>query len=264
MDVALVPSRNPTFDRPPITEIGVGIVFHRPNFLTTAHLGRFWERVSSDLPLAQDHSPTGLPPDWGISVEGLPLPRLWFMETSGAAVLQLQVARIDFNWRRQNPSDQYPNFAVHTRRLMRYWAQFSEFVSEQSTEPLVVRSAEVSKVSQIKEGEGWQSLRDLGYLFPAFSLATFGDPWDLKGVGSVLDFVHPEGKVRADLKTGIAEPGRRVLVLEIRAEAQDLDATSLKAGNLEERLTLANELANLTFTSLTSPEVQKSVWGRTS
>lgn len=262
----MVPSRKPTFDRPPISEIGVGIIFHRPNFLTTAHLGRFWERVASDLPIAEDHSPTGFPPDWGMSTEGLPLPRLWLMEQSGAVVLQLQVTRMDFNWRRQNPDHQYPNFDAHASRLMQYWARFSEFVGEQNSEPLVVRSAEVFKVSQILEGRGWNGLSELSRMFPSFSFSSFGEPWELKGVASALDLNHADGKVHIDLKTGIllGEPGRKALVLEIRAEASELDATSSKIGNLEERLTLANELANLAFTSLTSGEVQKDVWGRTS
>jgi hypothetical protein len=188
------------------------------------------------------------------------------MEQSGAAVLQLQVTRMDFNWRRHGSESTYPNFESHTRRLMQYWASFSEFVRDLKMEPLVVRNAEVFKSSQILEGEGWNRFSDVSRLFPSLILSGFDDQWDVGGVASALDMVHSDGRVHIELKAGImlAEQGRKALILEIRAEAPDIDSTSSKPGNLEERLTLANELVNLSFTSLTSSEVQKNVWGRTS
>lgn len=258
------PSRNPTFTRPPITEIGVGITFQRPNFLKTAHLGRFWERVAKDLPITEDHTPSGLPSDWATSVEGMPLPRLWLCQADGAAILQLQLTRFDFNWRRQSQDTQYPYFAEHAKRFMHYWTNFAAFANGESRDPLVIRSAEVVKVSQIREGDGWNTLADIENMFPSFKFSVFGDDWQIGGLACGLEMVSQEGKVRAEIKSAALalEAGRKIMHIEIKAEAAAVNATSADFGDLEGRLKVANELANLAFTSLTSPTVQKDAWGR--
>lgn len=188
------------------------------------------------------------------------------MEKDAAAILQLQVTRMDFNWRWQNAASQYPNFAAHANRLMHFWTKFSEYLRELRDEPLVVRSVEVIKISQIKEGDSWSQWSDIEKIFPQFRLSALGDEWSLNGFASALDITHADGKVHVELKAGnlLAEANRKVLVLEIRAEAADVTASSAEIGNLEDRLTVANELANLAFTTMVSPEVQENVWQRTS
>jgi len=76
--------------------------------------------------------------------------------------------------------------------------------------------------------------------------------------------VSQEGKVRAEIKSAALalEAGRKIMHIEIKAEAAAVNATSADFGDLEGRLKVANELANLAFTSLTSPTVQKDAWGR--
>jgi uncharacterized protein (TIGR04255 family) len=260
------PSRNPKFDRAPIIEIGISILFDRPQFLTTAHLGRFWERVASSLPVAEDHSPSGLPTEWGTSKEGFPLPRLWLMEAGGAVLIQLQVNRFDLNWRRLSDKDAYPTFDVQLVKLVDYWHRFADFLGELLDFPIVLRGAEVSKVSHIREGEGWRDWRDVADLFPAFALTQVRDRWEFQAVTTVMDMHHEAGRVRAELKLGAiaTEPPRRIITLEMRSEASNVQATTEDIGNLVERLTVANEIANLAFTSLASEKAQTQLWGRTS
>ena len=137
------PSRHPKFTKPPIGEIGISVLFVRPPFLTSAHLGRFWERVKEDLPRAEDHAPSGLPSDWGMSAEGFPLPRLWLVESRGSVLIQLQVNRFDLNWRWLGPNDTYPSFDVQLAKLMDYWRRFADFLNEHSDAAILVRGAEV-------------------------------------------------------------------------------------------------------------------------
>jgi uncharacterized protein (TIGR04255 family) len=259
------PSRHPKFARPPISEIAISILFPQSRSITTAHLGRFWERVAKELPKAEDHSPSGLPQDWGKSIEGLPLPRLWLKESGGTVLLQLQVNRFDLNWRSVTPTDTYPTFDVQIAKLVDYWQRFAAFLNEQGEGDVPIRGAEVLKVSQIREGEGWQHWSDLHALFPALNLTQVGDRWDFQGLATAFEMQHEAGKVRADLKLGFlaAEPTRRALLLELKSEASNIEATIRNTGNLVDRLTVANDLANLAFTSLMSLKVQTNVWGRT-
>ena len=117
-------------------------------------------------------------------------------------ILQLQVTRMDFNWRWQNAASQYPNFAAHANRLMHFWTKFSEYLRELRDQPLVVRSVEVIKISQIKEGDSWSQWSDIEKIFPQFRLSALGDEWSLNGFASALDITHADGKVHVELKAG--------------------------------------------------------------
>lgn len=264
-ELTLGPSRRPIFDRPPIVEIGISILFQRPQFLTTAYLGRFWERIAAQMPRTEDHAPTGLPHEWTSSIEGLPLPRLWLLNQPGTEILQLQVNRMDFNWRRLQADSPYPNFERHAQYLLSYWDMFAAFMSEQDSAPVVIRGAEILKMSQVPEGEGWTDWTDLQKLLPMMNFRTLAGEWGYSSFISAAEMNHAEGKIRVDVKVGslISDPSRKkTLTLEIRSEASDLRASSRDRGNLAERLTAANDLANLAFTSITSPEAQRDVWKR--
>ena len=221
--------------------------------------------ASLEFPRAEDHSPVGLPAQWGTTTEGFPLPRLWLLEASGAVLIQLQVNRFDLNWRWLSPADSYPSFDVQLSKLVDYWGRFTEFLRGLSDVDIVLNGAEVFKVSHIRDGEAWQRWSDVEGLFPALALTKVRDRWDFQTVTTVFEMQYESGKVRADLRFGTmaTEPARKLVTLELRSEASNLHASTQNVGNLVERLTVANELANLAFTSLTSEDAQARIWGRT-
>jgi hypothetical protein len=180
-----------------------------------------------------------------MSAEGFPLPRLWLVESRGSVLIQLQVNRFDLNWRWLGPNDTYPSFDVQLAKLMDYWRRFADFLNEHSDAAILVRGAEVLKVSHMRDGEGWNHWSDIEGLFPSLALTQIGDHWDFPSFATSLEMNHEAGKVRAELKFAslTVEPNRKALVLELRSEASNIQASTRDIGNLAERLTVANGLA---------------------
>ena len=259
------PSSKPDFQRPPITELGSGIVFRSQTALTSGHLGRFWAQVSNEFPIAEDHAPVGN--EWNLSQEGLPLPRVWLIERTKAGVIQLQVNRFYLNWRRQDSGDAYPGFLGHSERLLMYWREFGEFVRKASDQDLVVENAEVLKVSQIYDGDGWSGFPTVPSLLPVLNFDGIAGDWGMRGFATHFALMDRQDRsVNVEIKS--ARPAhdktKLLLQLEVRVPVSGIEATSADIGNLAERLTQGNELANMAFTSITSPEAQRNVWHRRS
>lgn len=254
------PTSNPVFERPPIGELSIGVQFTATPSLETAHLGRFWDRVGKEFSAAEDHAPIGSPLEWGRSKEGLPLPRLWLVSPDSAHVLQLQSGLFQFNWRRTESNDAaYPSFSQHLGLFMKYWDAFVVFIRELGMEPPAIRGAEVLKISHIREVDGYGSLERI---IPALAISSLARNWDFANIAMLFEMANGSAKVRAELKTGLLTDAsrRKVLVLELRGEATDIDPTG---GNLPVRLVEANGFVNLAFTSLTSLEIQRDAWKRT-
>lgn len=253
------PSANPVFERPPIGELAIGVQFGADPTLGTAHLGRFWERVRTEFSATEDHAPIGLPLEWRQSKEGLPLPRLWLVSPNGTHVLQLQTGRFQLNWRRVADNAAYPSFAEHLELFTKYWQLFAAFLKDLGMESPAIRAAEVLKISHIREiGDRYGSVEQI---IPSAALMALGRLWNISNTAMLLDLVRGDAKVHAELKTGmLADASRRsVLILELRADATNIDPTG---ADLPARLAEANAAANLAFTSLTSPEVQRDIWKR--
>jgi hypothetical protein len=220
--------------------------------------------VVSDFPNSEDHAPVGTGDEWAVSKEGLPLPRLWLIEEGGANLIQLQVNRFYLNWRRAAGSS-YPGFKAHFGKFSTYLRHFGKFLRlECGTSPPVV-GGELLKVSQLIEGSDW-SYESLPKLFPVLNLDEFKGLWGCRGLSLVLALNYAESPLGIEMKTArhVTDKSKSLLQIEIRVPISGIEGSAEEQGNLEERISKANEIANLAFTSIASPEAQRNVWHRRS
>ena len=163
-----------TFERPPVTEVGLAIQFEKA-VIDLAVLAEFTGRVSSDFPNREQHPP--LPPmseDFSVPPRmqalaleiGPPfvLPRSWFVTEDGSHVLQLQEDRFVFNWRRPTPDHaEYPRYRLLREQFRQRLVDLVESITATKKHVPPTNFCEVLYANQIDaEGSGDRSHRELG------------------------------------------------------------------------------------------------------
>ena len=123
------------FERPPVVEVAISIMFEPLRGYTAAHAGLLWKRYPDftiveeqpelDLPLEEPARPQDAPVPkiaWSVA----PKVRTWFRTEAGTQLIQVQRNRFAYNWRRAETSDEYPRYPVVVDRLR---SVFSSFLS---------------------------------------------------------------------------------------------------------------------------------------
>lgn len=136
-DVVGVTGATPKYDRPPVTEVAVGIEFvpvPELGVVELVRLHRLWEdkypKIVTQPALPPSVAPGGvMMTGFGLRIGGEPGPvRLWMLTPDEHMLLQLQNDRLILNWRRLN-GDQYPSYAALRTQFMERWEEFSLAVS---------------------------------------------------------------------------------------------------------------------------------------
>lgn len=171
----------PDYGKPPVVEVVMGVQFTPIVEFTAAHLGLYWAGIRDTFGRVEEQAPIAhvleLPPGESPSqppfqvLDKPDLPRSWFIDATGNRVIQVQRDRFLHNWRKLNPTDEYPRFPLIKRSFLKHWAGFSKFLADQgfSLEP---DQCELTYVNHVKKGDGWDSIKDLGGLFTTFAWRT--------------------------------------------------------------------------------------------
>jgi uncharacterized protein (TIGR04255 family) len=158
----------PDFDNPPLVETVLSAQFDKLAGMRSVHFGLFWQRVRDEFPNAEEHAP--LPPVFeqpgdvapqAVQLrfdpqETLSLPRLWLLNKGGSEIMQIQNDRFIKNWRKGPANADYPHYTpVLKPAFERDFKEFSSFAAEQDLGPIKITQCEVTYVSHIVSGEGW-------------------------------------------------------------------------------------------------------------
>ncbi len=144
----------PEFDRPPVTEVALGVVFE-PVEIGVVGLGELYQRWRSEFPTVQEH--TALPPLFeppqpgpGLVVEvGHPPMRLWMLNEAEDRLVQVQRDRLVVNWRRIGDGD-YPRYHTLRALLDRQLADFRSFLHDRAVSPPPPAAVEATYVNTIE------------------------------------------------------------------------------------------------------------------
>lgn len=116
----------------PINEVVFGTRFDAPE-LSVVHFGQFYDRIKDKYPehsmqqgIARPAGTDGV----NVIVEVPQAPRMWFSSPAGNLLVQLQIDRFIFNWRRRTDADVYPGFDPLFAEFQRLWALFHNFLTE--------------------------------------------------------------------------------------------------------------------------------------
>lgn len=182
----------PDFERPPVVEVALGVQFDKLTGLHAAHFGLLWERYRERFPHTEERAP--LDPvieQFGTRTarrglrltveEGLPLPRVAFLNEFKTELLQVQVDRFIRNWRKVGEGATYPRYERIRERFESDFAMFQSFLREHGLQPTPISQCEAAYVNRI-EAVGWERHGELASVTEVFgekAISQFlGEPED--------------------------------------------------------------------------------------
>ena len=255
-----------TFENPPISEVVVATYFN-PSLadFRSQHVGRFWETIRNEFPVARQQVPVGSvgPPDIGPD-EPFPMPRYWFIASDEISLIQIQKNAFMFNWRRRG-TNQYPRYHSDIKPTFdRLYGEFETFLRTEVRVPEVtIDLCELTYVNTIKKCDLWAGPGDTERVISSFSTPSPGidftvDPdfncqyiytvaSDLKLTVSIRNAVAPE------------QSNAAVLVFEIKASTRLGRAPKPQADIWFQR---AHDTIVTCFTEMTNQDAQDNHWGR--
>ncbi len=262
MSINMVAQSLPSYKKPPVNEVVCGLRFQIPDRLFIPHLGIIWSKLKKEYPIVQHAAPiAGSKGELTIdTATGLPIPRVWFISESGEELIQFQIDRFYFNWRRKK--SEYPGFS----RVIKKFVSLQQIVKDTFKEfkfgDLIPLDYELSYINHIIKGEGWESTEDIANLYLDYDWKPSESRFLKKPIriSWKKEFELPEkmGILTADLKQGIrTEDKTQLYLFEMRAKGFD---TSAKEVSLK-WYDLAHEWIVRGFTDLTTPEAHQ-LWQR--
>jgi len=268
-------SRNlPEYDNPPLNEVVCGILFRRIDDLLNPYLGILWEKYKPEysqcrevvplLPLIENFDRRPQPEAPYIDVEAPLLPRTWFVHADGNGVIQIQRDRFHHNWRKMRPDDEYPRYQSVIDMFRTHLEKFVQFLDENQLGTLTPLQYELTYINHIMKGEGWETIGDVGRVFPSLSLqaSKYSFLPSPETINWQASFTLPNrvGRLHTKLQSAMRrDDGHPLLMFELTARGIG-DYTTLDT--MWNWFAMAHEWVVRGFTDLTDPQVQNVIWRR--
>ena len=253
------------FGTPPLIEVAFGCQFEELAPLKVPHVGILWERFRKDYPIVEHamalSTDGGLPPI--DSVTGLPLPRVWFINSGESRLIQFQANRLHFNWRSRDTERQYPRHPDIAACFEKAFTRLESFANDLGLGDIRPERYELTYINHIPKGKGWETISDVPSIFPDLH-------WSEKkflpfpnNLAWNWRFALPSDagmlQVKLSQASLAADPSVPVLILELTARGIGAEKT---AEGRKQWFDLAHEWVVRGFLDITSPNIQKQIWGR--
>ncbi|MBN1931045.1 MAG: TIGR04255 family protein [Desulfobacterales bacterium] len=260
---SLPSSTLPSYRNPPVNEVFCGLRFDPPDKLRIPHIGYLWNKFREDYPIIQ-HAPPIASTKGEILVDqaiGMPLPRVWFINKSDDQLVQFQVDRFYFNWRRRK--NDYPRYNHVIKNFESVLDTIIEFFNEFDLGELKTIEYELSYINHIPKGQGWDTPDDLPKIFSDFVWTQkrtrfLSNP---EKIAWQAEFSLPEkkGHLIIDLKQATRTEDK-VPLLVLKLKTIGIGESANKEA-VRKWFDLAREWIVRGFTDLTTPEIHK-IWER--
>jgi len=201
------------FDRPPVAETALGVVFAPLSRWSALHFGLLWERFRSRYPRTEIKLATpavqAAPPQAGPTgvfsfADSMDFPiRALFIDSNGNELIQVQRNAFIRNWRQTEQTTEYQHYDNVRPRFERDWKAFSEFLSDENLGSIDVVQCEVTYINHLVRGQDWETFEDVSKVFRVWSggnvgtlkasqMASFMVAYDLpKSLGRLQVVVQP-------------------------------------------------------------------------
>jgi len=257
----------PSFEKPPVVEVVMGVQFHPLDSLLAPHLGLFWETVRNEYPECRENVPIipqveeisrpGAFREPGILLTQLPnLPRVFFESTDGEWLIQLQRDRFLHNWRTHSKTSTYPRYPSVRDRFFAQWRNFTKFVQINGLGDINVTQLEITYLNHIGP---WPEDADIGDVLPDFRWRTdkrlLAKP-ETCSISFAFAAKETGSRLRATVKPVQDHEKSRLLRFELTVRGLPDDK------NLENWFDSGRQWIVTAFADLTSKEWHKK-WGRT-
>jgi uncharacterized protein (TIGR04255 family) len=267
----------PSFERPPLNEVVLSVQFDPLFQLHPALLGLFWGTIKDQFPNVQSQPAidpviervgvSGAVSTMPIFFQGNPAPRLWFLNTTGNELIQVQQDRFLRNWRQIADSDQYPRYEEHIRpRFCDDYGRFLAFLRAERVAEPAPNQCEVTYVNVIQSLQASDTHADLEKVLRSCQT-------DIAGVDGLI-FEDGRFLLRYQIMDGQSFVGRLHISVEPQLKRSDgspiiLLSLTARGRPLGEGIQgvldffdLGRRMIVKTFAAITTNEMQ-SVWGRT-
>ncbi len=257
----------PEYRNPPVVEVVLAIQFKSPIGYRALDLARFEQAWIADFPHVEEKAMLPMmrihheEVDVMLEVfDQIPTPRLWFQNSDGDRVLQIQQDRIVVNWRRGSPDKPYPRFVSIRETFADAWSKLIETVQFAGFEPPQPAICEVQYINRIDEQHGWRSTLDTASLIAPWQ-GTMSDNFLPSNFPSSQKLIFPFTDRQGELLIHgwIPFPQQDILMLHLQARGE---ATAPTIDGALQFMDFAHEWIVRGFTSVTTPEAHK-LWGRT-
>jgi len=164
----------PSFERPPVIEVAVGVHFLQLPGLSTVALVRLADSWRDRYPTIQEQPV--LPPvapgsQVMFQLQNAPLPqRFWLLSENQSTLVQIQHDRLLLNWRKLGDDDPYPRYGRLREDFSALWSDFARFVASGDYGAFQPSLAEVSFFNRIQAASASAVPEAIAALNPHWSL----------------------------------------------------------------------------------------------
>jgi uncharacterized protein (TIGR04255 family) len=256
----------PSFERPPVSEVAIGVEFLPLPALTVVPMVELRPIWRDRYPHIEEKPALPSVPIGGLKVNfnfqiatGIPPMRIWFLSDDRTELLQVQGDRLVLNWRAdfKNP---YPRYRQLEPTFSANWRLFESEIRNRSLGDLQPILAEVTYVNRIELNDD-ESLFDVLAIFEPRPMLRHAEPQLHIGI-PLVDGAGKEPRVFGQqvITAGrvSGEPGNVVhLTLATRVEVSRDDREPITTA-----LQRAHIIGSTTFVEVTKPTMHAR-WGRT-
>jgi len=165
----------PTFKNPPIVEFVLGAQFSPLTRISSAHYGRFWDRLGSDWIKPQDEpliadqferfGEEARQRKWRLKLEPAPaVNRMTLINQNDDRLIQVQPTRFHLNWRKTEVLK--PSYKDLIDEFETRFRQFEEFCQQEELGAVEVNQWEVTYVDSFPRGTYWETPADWSRFLP--------------------------------------------------------------------------------------------------
>lgn len=264
MELPLATQRIVDFQRPPVAETALGVVFAPLSGWSVLHFGLLWERFrqlypSTEIKAAAGPGEVRISPTEGLDLSALPI-RAMFVDESGNQLIQVQRNAFIRNWRQTEQSTEYEHYENVRPLFMRDWETFCGFLDSARLGQVDVVQCEVTYINQLVRGREWQNFDDVSRIFRIWSSTNAESLRASQMVSFMTVFELPEnaGTLQVALQPGIRKRDSKEII------QFSLTATGKPAGSslaeILKWLDLGHVAVVTSFRDLTTPEMHR-YWG---
>lgn len=265
LDMASRPDNLPDYKQPPIREVVVGVQFSRLP-ITGAHVGLFWSTLRDELseaveqpflePNLESFGPLRAAPlKFEINFAVAPS-RHWLASADKSELIQLQVDRFIYNWRKTD-KQAYPRFEKIQARFFHFYDKWIKFLADMKQTPSLTQW-EVAYINSIDlDGEDADPGKILSFLGNQLDKAMTGpvEAGQIETQRVLVKNDAPWARFYISAKTGIRIDQKPHLVLELTVRGP---ATATRGEfDLAECQLDARQIIVAAFNELTTPEMHK-------
>jgi uncharacterized protein (TIGR04255 family) len=264
----------PEYDKPPVIEVVCGVQFEELTSLQAVHLGSLWQKLKPEYDHAKEVPPLAPAIETFGEQQGTmtimlaevpPLPRTWLLTPKENGIVQVQRDRFLHNWKKVAPEDEYARYKTVIEMFRKRLATFEEFLTENDLGSVRPLQYEMTYVNHVPLGDGWNSLNEIGSVFPDFVRKQDSDRFlpspDQVNWRTSFPLPDQQGRLHALIRhTTRTTDQKPLLYFELTARGMASEDTREAMWNWFD---LAHVWIVRGFTDFTSAEVRKKVWRQT-